>query len=39
MLVSGGWDNTVMLYDVRSGGPVQWAYGPHICGGDAIDFS
>ena len=37
MLVSGGWDNTLQIYDVRKRGPVAAIYGPHICG-DAIDF-
>lgn len=37
MLVSGGWDNNVFIYDMRYRGPVHAIYGPHICG-DAIDF-
>jgi len=37
VLASGGWDNTVVLYDVRKKGPAASWYGPHICG-DAIDF-
>lgn len=37
MLVSGGWDNNVFVYDMRYRGPVHAIYGPHICG-DAIDF-
>jgi len=37
MLVSGGWDNTVQIYDIREKGPVHSIYGPHICG-DALDF-
>jgi hypothetical protein len=36
-LVSGGWDNTVILWDVRSGGPATSLFGPHICG-DALDI-
>lgn len=36
-LVSGGWDNTLQIYDVRSKGPVQSIYGPHVCG-DSLDF-
>ena len=35
-IVSGGWDNTLQLYDTRLGEPVASAYGPHICG-DSID--
>ena len=37
MLSSGGWDNTVQIYDIRKKGPVGSIYGPHICG-DAIDY-
>ena len=37
MLVSGGWDNNVFVYDMRYRGPVHAIYGPHICG-DSIDF-
>ena len=37
MLVSGGWDNNIFVYDMRYRGPVHAIYGPHICG-DAIDF-
>jgi hypothetical protein len=36
-VVSGGWDNTVQFYDIRSKGPVASIYGPHVCG-KAIDF-
>ena len=35
-IVSGGWDNTLLVYDTRVGEPVANAYGPHICG-DSID--
>lgn len=37
MLVSGGWDNTIVVYDVRYRGPVHTFWGPHICG-DTIAF-
>ncbi len=37
MLVSGGWDNNVFIYDVRKKGPVSVIYGPHIAG-DSLDF-
>jgi COMPASS component SWD3 len=37
LICSGGWDNTVQIYDVRKRGPVMSLYGPHICG-DAIDY-
>jgi WD40 repeat protein len=36
-IASGGWDNTIQLYDIRKKGPVASIYGPHICG-EAIDF-
>ena len=32
MVYSGGWDNTVITWDIRSGKPVQNVYGPHIYG-------
>ena len=37
VLVSGGWDNTIQIYDTREKGPVASLYGPHVCG-DSIDF-
>lgn len=37
MIASGGWDNTVQIYDIRKRGPIHSIYGPHICG-EAIDF-
>lgn len=37
LLISGGWDNTLQLYDVREKAIVNSIYGPHICG-DAIDI-
>lgn len=37
VICSGGWDNTVQIYDIRKKGPIASIYGPHICG-DAIDF-
>jgi len=36
-IASGGWDNTIQIYDIRRKGPVASIYGPHICG-EAIDF-
>lgn len=37
LLLSGGWDNTVHIWDTRQGGAVRTLYGPHICG-DALDI-
>jgi COMPASS component SWD3 len=37
MLVSGGWDNTIQVYDIRYRAPVHAFWGPHICG-DSIAF-
>lgn len=37
MLISGGWDNTLQIYDVRERSIVSSIYGPHICG-DALDI-
>ena len=36
LLVSGGWDNTVQIWDLRIGQAVRSLFGPHICG-DAVD--
>ncbi|KAI8853417.1 WD40-repeat-containing domain protein [Chytridium lagenaria] len=37
VLVSGGWDNTLQIWDVRVGHSVRSIFGPHICG-DAVDL-
>ena len=37
LIISGGWDNTVQVWDVRAGHAVRSFYGPHICG-DALDM-
>ncbi|KAJ8603912.1 hypothetical protein CTAYLR_009713 [Chrysophaeum taylorii] len=37
LLLSGGWDNTVQLWDVRAAVSVRTIYGPHLCG-DALDL-
>ncbi|KAJ1417217.1 WD40-repeat-containing domain protein [Ochromonadaceae sp. CCMP2298] len=37
MILSGGWDNTVQIWDTRKGGAVSSIFGPHLCG-DALDI-
>ena len=37
LLLSGGWDNTILLYDIRAKGVQNYLYGPHICG-DGMDI-
>lgn len=37
IIISGGWDNTVQIWDVRQGHAIRSIYGPHICG-DALDM-
>lgn len=37
-LVSGGWDNTLQIWDLRVGYSVRGIYGPHVAG-DAIDIN
>ncbi|EOD31169.1 hypothetical protein EMIHUDRAFT_99388 [Emiliania huxleyi CCMP1516] len=36
-LLSGGWDNTVQLWDTRTATTALSIYGPHVCG-DALDM-
>jgi COMPASS component SWD3 len=36
LVVSGGWDNTVQIWDTRTEHAVRSFYGPHICG-DSLD--
>lgn len=36
LLLSGGWDNQVLMWDMRVGQAVRSIYGPHLCG-DALD--
>lgn len=36
VLVSGGWDNTVFVWDLRTAKSLGYIHGPHICG-DSID--
>lgn len=37
VLLSGGWDNNILIYDTRAKEVCGSLYGPHICG-DAIDI-
>lgn len=37
LIISGGWDSTVQIWDVRAGHSVRSFYGPHICG-DSLDM-
>ncbi len=37
IIVSGGWDKTLKIWDVREPSPVRTLVGPNICG-DAIDI-
>jgi len=38
ILVSGGWDNTIQIWDIAAGYSIRSIYGPHLCG-DALDIS
>ena len=37
ILISGGWDNTIQVWDLRTGDTVRSIYGPYIAG-DALDI-
>ena len=37
ILLSGGWDNTIQIWDDRQELPLRKIYGSHVCG-DAIDI-
>mmetsp|Transcript_9954 Transcript_9954/g.15014 ORF Transcript_9954/g.15014 Transcript_9954/m.15014 type:complete len:351 (+) Transcript_9954:63-1115(+) len=37
VVISGGWDNTIQIWDIREGHAVRSIYGPHICG-DSLDL-
>ncbi len=32
IIYSGGWDNTIQIWDIRTGLSTKSIYGPHICG-------
>lgn len=36
IIMSGGWDNTVQIWDMRTERSVRSIFGPHICG-DSLD--
>lgn len=38
ILLSGGWDNTIQIFDTRAGSAVRSLYGAHICG-DALSVT
>lgn len=37
ILIGGGWDSTIHIFDIRQSRRVNYIYGPHICG-DGIDI-
>ncbi|KAL0491404.1 WD repeat-containing protein [Acrasis kona] len=37
IIMSGGWDNTVQIWDIRQEHAVRRIFGPHICG-DSLDI-
>lgn len=38
ILISGGWDNNIIIHDIREKGPVNAIIGAYICG-ESLDFS
>lgn len=38
MVVSGGWDDSILIWDSRKRNPAYSIFGPRICG-DSIDFN
>ena len=37
-VISGGWDNNIKIWDIRTGNVLRSIYGPYICG-DSVDIS
>lgn len=37
LIVSAGWDSTIIVHDIRDRGPIQGILGAYVCG-DALDF-
>lgn len=37
-LLSGGWDKSIIIWDIKTGKPVNSFYGPLICGDGNIFF-
>jgi len=37
MIITGGWDDTLQIWDIRERESVRTIFGPHLCG-DAIDY-
>jgi WD40 repeat protein len=37
ILISGGWDNTVQIWDTRAASSIRNIFGPYLCG-DALDI-
>ena len=38
LLMSGGWDSTIQIWDTRQSQAVRSIYGPHLCGVDSMDL-
>ena len=38
ILISGGWDDTIQIWDTRIGLSVRGIFGPHLAG-DAVDIN
>ncbi|RHY34961.1 hypothetical protein DYB32_000530 [Aphanomyces invadans] len=38
-IISGGWDNTIQIWDTRVGHSVRGIYGPHIAGAAHVQIT